>query len=211
MFRSKAEGGRRCPDRRGRGSSAAAGSAGGSASPGPFGQAVQDQAGDLLDAGVNAAPDGSAEAQAWAADLADQVAAAITAALGANSRVRRGGQGHLLCGALAAVAQAMMAGEDLLRAAVIEGVTAALAACAVPRPAAGLAGRAAADALMKATPIRHYEDVLRAVQTLAMAMCPNGAGHPEVERYCERPIASAAVSSAIQQELTASPADGDLG
>ena len=211
MCRSKADGGRRCDGRKGPGSSAAAGSTDGSASPGPFGQVVQDQLGELLDAVVDAAPDGPAEARAWAADVSNQVADAITAALEANGCSRGGGQSHLLCGALAAVAQAMMAGEELLRAAVTEGVTAALAACGVPRPVAGLAGRAAADALMKVTPIRHYADVLRAVQTLAMARCPNMADHPEVDRYCERPIASAAVSSAIQQELTASPADGDLG
>jgi hypothetical protein len=186
----------------GPGSSAVAGSTGGSALPGSFGQAVQNQVGDFLDAVVDAAPDGSAEAQAWAADVSNQVADAIAAALKAHG-CSRGGQSHLLCGALAAVARAMMAGEDLLRTAVIAGVTAALAAGEVPRPVAGLAGRAGGDALMKVTPIRHYEDVLRAAQTLAMAMCPNVAGHPEVEQYCGRPIASAAVSSAIQQELTA--------
>ena len=105
----------------------------------------------------------------------------------------------------------MTAGEDLARTAVIEGVTAALAASGVPRPAAGLAGRAAADALMKLTPVRHYEDVRRAVQALAVAMCPNVADHPEVKRYCLRPTASALLSSAIQEELAKSLPDGNLG
>lgn len=44
------------PGPRGLGSSAAAGSTGCSASLGPFGQAVQDQAGDLLDAHVRRGP-----------------------------------------------------------------------------------------------------------------------------------------------------------
>jgi hypothetical protein len=68
---------------------------------------------------------------------------------------------------VAAVAQTMHPGEDLARAAVVDGVTAAPATCGVPRPAAGLAGRAAADELMKAPLVRHYDDVLRAVQGLA--------------------------------------------
>jgi hypothetical protein len=172
---------------------------------------VQDQLGHLLDAAVDAAPDGSAEAQACAADVAGQVADAITASLEAHGCPRGRWQSHLLCGALAAVAQTMMAGEDLARAAVIEGVTAALAACAVRRPVAGLAGRAAADALMKVTPIRHYEDVRRAVQPLAMAMCPNVADHPKVQPYCLQPTASALLAPALQEELTESLRDANLG
>jgi hypothetical protein len=112
MCRSKADGGRRCDGRKGRGSSTAADSAGGSASPGPFGLAVQDQLGDLLDAVVDAAPDGPAEARAWAADVSNRVADAIMAALEANGCSRGSGQNHLLCGALAAMAQAIMAGEE---------------------------------------------------------------------------------------------------
>jgi hypothetical protein len=69
--------------------------------------------------------------------------------------------GFLLCSALAAVAQAMKAGEDLAKTAVTKGVTAAVATCGMPRLAAGLAGRAATDTLMKLTPVRHWEDVRR--------------------------------------------------
>ena len=97
MCRSKAEGGRRCPSRAGRGSSSrGAGSTGGSASPGPSDlmrrsraavlQAAQKQLGDYLDAVVNAAPVDSAAALVSAADVdvADQVADAITAKLEAH-------------------------------------------------------------------------------------------------------------------------------
>lgn len=209
MCRSKAEGGRRCRGSKGRGSSATA-SSGGSARPSPVCQIAQDQLGDLLDAAVDAAPDDSVAAmEAVAADVADQVADAITATLETHGCPRGSWQSHLLCGALAAVAQAMKAGGDLARTAVIDGVTAALAASGVPRLAAGLAGRAAADALMKLTPVRHYEDVRRAVQMLAVAMCPNVADHPEVEQYCMQPTASALISSAMQAELAASLLDSD--
>jgi len=186
------------------------GSTGGSAPPGPVGQAHGKQIGYFVDAVMAAAP-GDSAASMVSADLAGQVADAITAALEVNGCSRGGGQSHLLCGALAAVAQAMMAGEDLAKAAVIEGVTAALAACGAPRPAAALAGRAAADALMKVTPIRHYEDVRRAVQLLAMTSCPNVADHPEVQRYCLQPTASALLAPALQQELAESLRDANLG
>ena len=223
MCRSKAEGGRRCHGRRGRGSSVAVDSTGGSAPPGPSGrmrrsraavlQAAQEQLGDLLDAVVNAAPVDSAATLVSAADadVAGQVADAITATLEAHGCPRGSWQSHLLCGALAAVAQAMKAGEDLAKTAVTEGVTAALTACGMPRLAAGLAARAAADTLMKLTPVRHWEDVRRAVQLLAVSMCPNVADHPEVEQYCLRPLASELLSSAIQDELAESlPGDRSL-
>jgi hypothetical protein len=105
----------------------------------------------------------------------------------------------------------MKAGEDLAKTAVTAGVRAALAACGVPRLAAGLAGHAATDALMKLTPFRHWEDLRRAVQLLAVSMCPDVADHPEVEQYCLRPLASELLSSAIQEELTESlPGDRSL-
>ena len=210
MRRSKAEGGRRCRPSKGRGSTSA-GSTGTAAPPGPFGQIVQDQLGDLLDAAVDAAPIDSAVTlrAAAAADVANQISDAITGSLESSGCPRRSWKIHLLCGALAAAAQAMKAGEDLARTAVIEGVTAAAAAGGAPRPAAGLAGRAAADVLTKLSPVRHFEDARRAVELLAVATCPNVADHPEVERYCLQPIASDLLSSAIQEELAKSLPGGD--
>jgi hypothetical protein len=84
------------------------------------------------------------------------------------------------------------------------GVAAALAVSGVPPQVADLAGRAAADALKKLGPVQHFEDARRAVQMLAVATCPRVADHLEVERYCLRPLASAMLSSAIQQELAES-------
>jgi NAD(P)-dependent dehydrogenase (short-subunit alcohol dehydrogenase family) len=148
---------------------------------------------------------------AAAADVADQVADAITATLEAQGCPRGSWQDHLLCGALAAAARAMEAAEDQVRAAVTMGVAAALAVSGVPPQVADLAGRAAADTLTKLTPVRHYEDARRAVQMLAVAMCPAVADHPDVERYCLRPLASAMLSSAMQEELAESLHDGGSG
>jgi hypothetical protein len=129
------------------------GSSGGFAVPVPVSQVAQDQAGDFVDAVVDA---GSVDSAAFAKDVAGQVADEIASKLAAHGYKRGRAQGHLLCGALAAVAQAMKAGEDAARAAVIEGVTAALMVGGVTRPVAGLAGRAAADVLMKQTPARPW-------------------------------------------------------
>jgi len=213
MCRSKAEGGRRCNGRKGRGSLSAAGSTASSAPPDPPARtrrsreavlrAVQQQLGDLLDAVISAAPGAPAATVVSAvdADVAGQVADAITATLEAHSRTRGKRQNHLLCSALAAVAHAMKAGEDAARAAVTEGVKAALTACGMPPRAARLAGRAATDTLMKLTPVQHWEAVRRAVQLQAVAVCPNVAEHPEVENGCLRPLASDLLSSAIEEEL----------
>jgi hypothetical protein len=95
----------------------------------------------------------------------------------------------------------MKAGEDLARTAVTEGVTAALTSSGIRRLAAGLAARAAVDRLMLLAPVRHWEDVRRAVQLLAVSMCPNVADHPAVEQYCLQPLASELLSDAIQEEL----------
>jgi hypothetical protein len=212
MCRSKAEGGRRCDGRKGRGSLVAV-NAGDSAPPRPPDHVrrsraavlteAQGQLKDLLDAVVGGAPVGSAAALVSAAyaDVAGQVADAIATALETHGCPRRNWKKHLLCGALAEVAKAMKAGEDLAKAAVTEGVTEALVACRIPRLAAGLAGRAAADTLMRLTPLRHWEDVCRAVRLQAVCMCPNVAEHPEVEQWCLLPLASELLSSAIQNEL----------
>jgi hypothetical protein len=173
---------------------------------------AQKQLGDLLDAVVDAAPVNSAATlvSAGDADVADQVADAITATLQAHGCPRGDWQSHLLCGALTAAAHAMKAGEDLARTAVTEGVTAALTSSGIPRLAAGLAARAAVDTLMKLAPVRHWEDLRRAVQLLAVSMCPNVADHPAVEQYCLRPLASELLSDAIKEELATLSGDGSV-
>lgn len=234
MCRSKAEGGRRCPDRKGgRSSVAVAGkpTGGGSALRGPSGPSgpsgrrgrsgrmrrsrgavlrdAQKQLGDLLDAVVNAAPVKSPTALVSAADtdVADQIADKITATLEANGHAKGSWQSHLLCGALAAVARAMEAGEKVAKTVVTKGITSALVAAGMPRQAAGLAGRAATDTLMNLTPVGHWKHVRRAVELLAVSVCPNVANHPAVENYCLRPLASELLSSAIQDELAESRPD----
>jgi hypothetical protein len=102
----------------------------------------------------------------------------------------------------------MKAGEDLARTAVTEGITRALTLAGIPRPAAGPAARAAVDTILKLTPVRHWEDVRRGVELLAVSMCPNVAEHPDVEQYCLRPFASELLSGEIQKELVTLSADG---
>jgi len=213
MCQSKAEGGRRCRGKKGRASLGALGSTGSSAAPDPPAlvrrsreavlREAQKQLGNLLDAVINAEPGAPAAAVVSAADayVASQVAAAITTTLEAHG-VQRGKRGsHLLCSALAAVARAMQAGEDLAKTAVAEGVTAALTACGMPRLPARLAGRAAADKLISLMTAGHWEAVRRAVQLQALTVCPDVTEHPEVENYCVRPLASDLLSPAIQEEL----------
>ena len=220
VCRSKAEGGRRCKSARARGTLSAV------VSPGDTSRVrhtdhsrrsrtavlrdAQQQLSDLLDGVVNAAVSDPTATLVSAADaaVASQVADAITKALESQHCPRAKWQSHLLCGALAAVAHAMNAGEDLARTAITEGVTAALTSVAIPGLAAGLAARAAVDTLMKLGPIQHWDNIRRAFQLLAVSACPKVAAHPAVEQFCLQPLASEFLSDEIQRELaTLSGAD----
>jgi hypothetical protein len=173
---------------------------GGSASQGPSAQIrrtrravlrdAKEQLGDLLDSVTDAVPVDSAASLVSAvdADAADQIADAITASLKANGWPRSKWRSHLLCGALAATAHAMEAGEALTKTLVTQGVTTALTSAGVPGPVADMAARAAVDTLMKLTPYRHWDDIHRRVQFLAVALCPAVENHPEVVEYCLRPV-----------------------
>lgn len=216
MCRSKAEGGRRCDGAKRRVSLSAAASRNGSVSSGKSTNLLrrsraailrdaQKQLGNLLEAVVDAAPVNSAVTlvSATDADVAGQAADALTAALNAEGCVRGEWREHLLCGALVTAAHAMEAGEAMAKQAVTGGVTAALTSSGIPRLAAGLAARAATDKLMKLTPVGHWEAVRRAMELLAVSACPDVADHPEVERYCLRPLVSELLFDDIQQELEA--------
>lgn len=217
MCRSKAEGGRRCNGARGRRSLPAVITSDGSAWLGSSGLArrsraavlrdAQKQLNDLLGALVDAAPAGSAVTLASAVDTdaADQIADAISASLEAHGWPRGKWQSHLLCGALAAAAHAMKAGEDLAKSAITDGVIGALTSAGVPRLAARLAARAAVNAVMQLAPVRHWEDVRRGVELLTVSTCPDVADHPAVEQYCLRPLASEFLSDSIQEELATLP------
>jgi hypothetical protein len=213
MCQSKADGGRRCKPNKGRRSSAGVTRTGGSASQGLSAQIrrtrkavlrdAKEQLCDLLDSLIDAAPVDSAASMVSAvdADAANQIADAITASLKANGWPRSKWRSHLLCGALAATAHAMEAGEDLAKTLVTQGVTTALTSAGVPGPVADMAARAAVDVLMKLTPYRHWDDIHRGVQYLAIVSCPAVEKHPEVEKYCLRPLASERLSDVLQQEL----------
>jgi hypothetical protein len=220
MCRSKAEGGRRCSGRKATMPSAATGSPNYGPPPRPSTAVrrsranilrhTQKQLRELFDAAVNAAPVDSVPALVSTVAysyVADKIADAIAARLAAHGCPRKSWQRHLLCGALAAVAQAMADGEETARTAVKNCVAVALVAAGIPSIAADITGRAAADTLMKLTPIRHWEDVRRAVRLLAVSTCPKVADHPEVEQYCLRPLASELLSPAIQAELAESIRD----
>jgi hypothetical protein len=99
------------------------------------------------------------------------------------------------------MARAMEEGEGRAQALITQGVTAALASVGVPAPIAGIAARAAADALKKLTPYRHWDDIHRGVRFLAVIVCPAVENHPEVVNYCLRPLSSERLSDMIQQEL----------
>jgi hypothetical protein len=212
MCQSKADGGRRCKPNKGR-SSAIVILTGGSASPGVSAQIrrtrravlrdAKEQLGDLLDSIVDVAPVDSAAGLISAVDMdaADQIADAITASLKANGWPRSKWRSHLLCAALAATAHAMEAGEDLAKTLVTQGITTALTSAGIPRPVADIAARAALDTLMKLTPYRHWDDIHRGVQFLAVVLCPAVEKHSEVVEYCLRPLASERLSDVLQREL----------
>lgn len=212
MCQSKANGGRRCKPNKGR-SSATVTRAGGSA---PLELSAQirrtrrtvlrdakEQLGNLLGSVVDVAQVNSAAdlVSAVDQDAAGQIADAMTASLKGNGWRPSKRRSHLTCAAPAAAAHAMEAGEDQAKDLVTQGVTAALASAGVPGPVAKMAARAALDALMKLTPYRHWDDIHRGLQFLAVALCPAMENHPEVVEYCLQPLASERLSGALQQEL----------
>jgi hypothetical protein len=104
----------------------------------------------------------------------------MTASLKGNGWHPSKWRSHQMCAALVATARAMEAGEDQAKELITQGVTTALAAAGVFGPVAGIAARAALDALMRLTPYRHWDDIHRGLQFLAVALCPAMENHPEV-------------------------------
>ena len=212
MCQSKAQGGRRCKPSKGRSSGAAAKTGRTSSFAVLSGirrtrrvvlRDAQLQLGELRDSLVDAAPLNSVAGviSAVDTDAAGEIADAITASLKANGWPRRKWRSHLLCGALAAVARAMEEGEDRAQALITQGVTTALASAGVPAPIAAMGARAAVDALKKLTPYRHWDDVHRGMQLLAVVTCPAVEKHRDVVDYCMRPLVSERLSGMLQQEL----------
>jgi hypothetical protein len=139
------------------------------------------------------------------ADAAGQISDAITESLKANGWPPSKWQSHLLCGALAATAHAMDAAEDKAKELIVQGVTTALTSVGVPSPVAGMAARAALDAITKLPDYKQWDAVRRGVRLAAVATCPAVENHPEVVNYCILPLASDYLPDTIQQELAELP------
>jgi hypothetical protein len=217
MCQSKANGGRRCKPNKGRRSSVGAARTGGSASRGLSSQMrrtrrvvlrdAKTQLDDLLNSLVDAAPVNSPTTLVAAidADAAGQISDAITDSLKANGWPPSKWRSHLLCGALAATAHAMDAAEDRVKELIVHGVTTALTSAGVPSPVAGMAARAALDAITKLPAYKQWYAVRRGVRLAAIAACPAVENHPMVVNYCMLPLASDYLPGAIQQELAQLP------
>jgi hypothetical protein len=214
MCQSKAQGGRRCKPNKGRRSSTTASRTGGSTTSGLSGRIqrsrrvvlrdAKEQLSDLLSSLVDAAPVNSTATLVSAidADAAGQISDAITDSLKANGWPPSKWRSHLLCSALAATAHAMDAAEDRAKELIVQGVTIALTSADVPSPVAGMAARAALDAITKLPAYKQWDAVRRGVRLAAIAACPAVDNHPEVMNYCILPLASDYLPDAIQQELT---------
>jgi hypothetical protein len=217
MCQSKAQGGRRCKPNKGRHASSAASRTSGSTTSGLSGRMqrsrratlrdAKEQLSDLLNSSVDAALVNSAATLVSAIDVdaAGQISDAITDSLKANGWPPSKWRNHLLCGALAATAHAMDAAEDRSKELIIQGVTTALTSAGVPNPVAGMAARAALDAVTKLPAYKQWDAVRRGVRLAAIAACPSVDRHPEVVNYCILPLASDYLPDVIQQELAELP------
>lgn len=95
----------------------------------------------------------------------------------------------------------MDAAEDKAKELITQGVTTALTSAGVPGPVAGMAARAAVDALTKLPAYKQWDAVRRGVRLLAVSVCPAVENHPDIVDYCVRPLASDYLPDAVQQEL----------
>jgi hypothetical protein len=148
--------------------------------------------------------------------LCDKVASAIV-----NTLHRKGPRwsdaDHVLCDFLAAAAHAMEKFRDQFQHYVEHIVATVLASRrgqkrqAIPEPVARVAAQAAVNALMKLTPAREFDDLLRAMRILAVATCPAPEQHRSVAIYCLAPLETGVLSSAMKQELTRALPPGWMG
>jgi hypothetical protein len=91
--------------------------------------------------------------------------------------------------------------EDKATELITQAVTTALTSVGVPNAVAGMAARAALDALKKLPAYKQWAAVRRGVHLLAVSICPAVENHAAVVDYCLLPLASEKLSDAIQQEL----------
>lgn len=186
MCQSKADGGRRCKPNKGGRSSATAVKTSGSASRGlsvrirrtrkAVLRDAQAQLVELFNSLVDAAPVNSTAGLVSVidTDAARQISDASTDSLKANGWPPSKWRSHLPCGALAAIAHAMDTVEDKATELISQGVTTALTSAGVPNAVAGVAARAAVDALKKLPAYKQWAAVRRGLQLLAVSICPAG-------------------------------------
>jgi hypothetical protein len=125
--------------------------------------------------------------------LCDKVASAIVNALHRNG-YHWSSADHVLCDFLAAAAEHIVS--------TILASRREQKRQAIPEPVVRVAAQAAVNALMKLSPAREFDDLLRAMRILAVATCPAPEQHRSVAIYCLAPLETGVLSSAMKQELT---------
>jgi hypothetical protein len=139
--------------------------------------------------------------------ISGAVASAIVNKLNRNG-YRWSHADHVLCEFLAATACAMQKFRDQFQRYVEYLVSAILASRrgqkrrVIPEPVVRVAAQAAVNALTKLSPVREFDDLLRAMQILAIATCPAPEHHKAVTNCCLKPMETFVLSSVTKQELT---------
>lgn len=115
---------------------------------------------------------------------------------------------HVLCDILASVTHAMQKCRAQFQLYVKHIVTTVLASRqeqgrrTIPEPVARVAAQFAVNAIVKLSPVRQFDDLLRATRILAVATCPDPEQHRNVTIYCLMPLENFVLSAATKQELT---------
>jgi hypothetical protein len=146
-------------------------------------------------------------------DVADAVIKALRAEVRNDRRIELAGS-HFFCDLLAATACAMIQFRAEFDQAIEYIVTEILNSqterhlAVASKGAVELAAKIATksiDKIIDRLPVgRHLDDVLRAVQMLAIMPCPAPEKHAEVIRCCIRPLGTPIISQEIQGRLRAS-------
>jgi hypothetical protein len=149
-------------------------------------------------------------------EVCDAVLKAINAANNNKKRVALAGS-HFFCDLLAALACAMERFSDEFDQSVDYIVRRVLSSQRGDgnSPMQEFAVKVAAQIVVKgvrklidhATIGRQFSDVLRAVQILAVMMCPAPERHADIVRCCLRPLGEPVISAEVQDRLTVSMPD----
>lgn len=152
--------------------------------------------------------------------IAAEVPDALDQVLGPGNLAKRRAElagSHLLCSVLAALACAMKEISDdldkLARETATRIVTYYIGRKRITLPPAVV--QVAAEATVKAvdktiqalTAAQHFDNLQRAVQILALIMCPAPEKHEDVIRCCLKPLGEPIISQAVQERLKAAIPD----